>query len=593
MLEVRLVVGDVPVPSSAVLERLVAKPVPGHPTSPQLVGSLPDGATWPAETDLLRSWVRRRRVRRTATVLLVVVGVLNIVSALLPRISHRLTMVEDVVPTHVPRTAGVLAILCGVALIGLARPLRRGYRPAWLTALLVLGTLTAVMLLRDFRVEEAVVAAALALWLLSEHRHFRVTPPGRARWLVWGVSLALGAVVLAISLAVVFGRSERLTRDAIGLAAGVVVVAALLATRAGRTGENGADDRAATLDRARAVVHEYGGDTLDYFALRDDKDVLFSGRGIVAYTVLERTMLVSPDPIGPPDEHAEMWADAMDHADRHGWGVAVLAASAGWLPVYQAAGLQDLYVGDEAIVDCQRFTLQGKAMKSLRGAHNRLSKNGYRVDVVDPCTVDDGLKAALRALMTETRQGDAERGFSMTLGRLFDPADTGLLLAVCFDRDGKPKAFNQYVPAPAIGGFSLDVMRRTADRDAPNGLTDFVIVETIDWMRQRGMRGLGLNFATMRAVLAGEMGSGPWRSLERRTLHRFSDTMQIESLWRFNQKYDPTWRPRYVVTDSLLDRPRAGMAIARAESVFEVPVVGPLLKSHGPDPAAELETADK
>jgi lysylphosphatidylglycerol synthetase-like protein (DUF2156 family) len=186
--------------------------------------------------------------------------------------------------------------------------------------------------------------------------------------------------------------------------------------------------------------------------------------------------------------------------------------------------------------------------------------------------------------MTETRQGDGERGFSMALGRMFDPADTGLLLAVCVDADGAPKAFNQYVPAPAVDGYSLDVMRRTADPDAPNGLTDFVIIETIDWMRQRGMRGLGLNFATMRAVLAGELGTGPWRAVERKTLHHFSDTMQIESLWKFNQKYDPTWRPRYVVTDCLFDRPRAAAAIARAESVFELPVVGPLLK--GASPAA-------
>ena len=111
--------------------------------------------------------------------------------------------------------------------------------------------------------------------------------------------------------------------------------------------------------RARAVVGQYGGDTLDYFALRDDKDILFTGEGIVAYTVLDRIMLVSPDPIGPPEERAEMWADAMDHADRNGWGITVLAANAGWLPTYHDAGMHDLYIGDEAIVDCQTFSLQG------------------------------------------------------------------------------------------------------------------------------------------------------------------------------------------------------------------------------------------
>ena len=357
-----------------------------------------------------------------------------------------------------------------------------------------------------------------------------------------------------------------------------MVLLAFVTTRASRGTRISPADRAASLERARAVVHQYGGDTLDYFALRDDKEILFTGAGIVAYTVLDRIMLVSPDPIGPPEERAEAWADAMDHADTNGWGISVLAANATWLPTYHDAGMHDLYIGDEAIVDCQVFTLQGKSMKSLRGAHNRMVKGGYRVEVMDPLTVAPALKDQLLALMTETRQGDAERGFSMTLGRMFDPADTGLLLAVCFDATGTPKAFNQYVPASAVGGYSLDVMRRTADPDAPNGLTDFVIIETIAWMRDRGMRGLGLNFATMRAVLAGEDGNGPWRTVERKTLHHFSDTMQIESLWKFNEKYDPRWRPRYVVTDSILNRPRAGLAIARAESVFELPVVGSLRK---------------
>ena len=41
------------------------------------------------------------------------------------------------------------------------------------------------------------------------------------------------------------------------------------------------------------------------------------------------------------------------------------------------------------------------------------------------------LRDALLEVMTKSRRGDVERGFSMTLGRVFDPADSGLLLAVC------------------------------------------------------------------------------------------------------------------------------------------------------------------
>jgi lysyl-tRNA synthetase class 2 len=260
----------------------------------------------------------------------------------------------------------------------------------------------------------------------------------------------------------------------------------------------------------------------------------------------------------------------------------VLGASASWLPVYRAAGLTPVYMGDEAIVDCQTFSLSGKSMKSLRGAYNRVSKAGYRVTVMQALEAGPELRQQLADLATETRQGEAERGFSMTLSRMFDERDTGLLLAVCLDPDGRPVAFNQYVPASHINGYSLDLMRRTSDPDAPNGLTDFVILETINWMAAQGLNGLGLNFAVMRAVVAGEAGSGPWRSAERSVFHKFSDSMQIESLWNFNKKYDPQWQPRYSVTDDRAHLARAGLAIARAESVTELPVVGRFMTPKAP-----------
>lgn len=103
-----------------------------------------------------------------------------------------------------------------------------------------------------------------------------------------------------------------------------------------------------------------------------------------------------------------------------------------------------------------RRLLERKAMKSLRGAYNRISKSGYHVAVMSALDVDAELRKQLEDLATETRQGETERGFWMTLSRMFDERDTGLLLAVCMDPEGRPAAFNQYVPASHINGCSLD-----------------------------------------------------------------------------------------------------------------------------------------
>ena len=185
-----------------------------------------------------------------------------------------------------------------------------------------------------------------------------------------------------------------------------------------------------------------------------------------------------------------------------------------------------------------------------------------------------------------SRRGDVERGFSMTLGRIFNPDDRGLLLAVCRDGEGTPVAFCQYVPAPGINGYSLDLMRRD-NHEHPNGLLDFVLVETVLFMAANGYRKLGLNFATMRAVLAGETGAGIATRVERWAVKRMSGSMQIESLWKFNAKFDPEWQPRYAVYDAVGNVVPIAFAIARAESWWELPLLGRFLMPPAPSERSE------
>jgi lysylphosphatidylglycerol synthetase-like protein (DUF2156 family)/UDP-2,3-diacylglucosamine pyrophosphatase LpxH len=580
VLSVSLSLAERPIGRPALLERLVLAPERARPETLQVVGRLPDGGTWPISERALMPWVRRRRIRRVAAFGLLTAGLLNIVFAFLWPV-HSTRPVDHWLPFGIHPVSGVTAVIGGLALAGVARGVRLGYRRAWLAALVLLLASTVYRLVQGVGLEGSGIACLFGLWLLFEHRHFRVSPSGFRQVLGWAVMTGLVVVGLAAGLGTAY-LSGRETRVVVLAAAAITAILVLATGLPGREHRRTGEARARAFERARAIFDRYGGDTLDYFALRDDKSWLFSGNTLIAYSVINRVMLVSPDPIGPVDERLDAWSDAMDLADTNGWYITVLGASAPWLPIYRAAGLTEVYMGDEAIVDCQTFSLQGKSMKSLRGARNRMSKSGYRVVVMDALEASAELRTQLEDLATETRQGEAERGFSMTLSRMFDERDTGLLLAICLDPEGKPVAFNQYVPASHVNGYSLDLMRRTSDPDAPNGLTDFVILETISWMAERGLNGLGLNFAVMRAVVAGEAGAGRWRSAEKSLFHHFSDSMQIESLWNFNKKYDPQWRPRYSVADDRAHLPRAGLAIARAESVSELPVVGKFMKPKTP-----------
>jgi len=606
-LHVRLLHARVDLPNATLLERLMARrdrerAADGHPT---VVASFPQGESWPPPNDPAPGV---RRIRRWGATLLALAALLNLISAFSPPQKERLRELLKFVPLAVPQTANGLVALSGLALLFLAQGVRRGNRLAWLVALLFLEGSALLHVVKGVDLEEAAVALIAATYLLVNRHAFRaqVDRPSIRRGLLTLVVGGASAILLSVMVVEFVSARRPEGRLPIGHAfgavgerlAGVTVIAlpdrlddflspALFAVGIGlmigviwlalrpvvlrhRHSDSG-------MEKAREIVAEHGRGTLDYFALRSDKQFFFCGESMVAYGVYSSVCLASPDPIGPASERDQVWAAFRSFVDSQGWTLAVMGAGEDWLPIYRESGMYDLYVGDEAVVDVNRFSLEGGRNKGLRQAVNRIAKYGYTISFHNPASIDAGLQDALQAVMTKSRRGDVERGFSMTLGRIFDPADSDLLLAVASGADGQPVAFCQFVPAPGINGYSLDLMRRD-DGEHPNGLLDFVVVETIRELQRRGLRGLGLNFATMRAVLAGESGDRLAQRVERWLLKRMSDSMQIESLWRFNAKFDPDWQPRYAVYDSPEHMLPAAIAVARAESFWELPIIGRFLK---------------
>ncbi|MDA8034506.1 MAG: phosphatidylglycerol lysyltransferase domain-containing protein [Actinomycetota bacterium] len=562
---------------------------------------------------------RRRRGRAAAVVL--IAGVVNLLSAAGPPLHRRLHLhvLVAVVPLVVSETASTLVALAGIALLGLARGIRRGQRAAWAIACILLATTAILHLVERVHVLSTLIALSV-LWLLVATRDaFRtgVDRPSRRAGLLALCVGALSATVAATvavevtmrvdrdgpapplartaaafaerlvglqSTALPHGVSPAIGRALMGVGITLLVLAVGLAFRPVVDRRRAAS--APSRQRARGVVARYGAGTLDYFALRHDKQHFFHGDTLVTYAVHHGVCLVSPDPIGPESGRLEAWAAFRAFADDRGWKVAALGTGEGWLATYAGAGMRHCYLGDEAIVAVQEFQLGGGRHKSLRQAVNRIARHGYTATFHDPSTLDAALVTQLETLAAEGRRGSVERGFSMTLGRLCDPDDDGLLLAVARDRAGAPVAFCQFVPAPGIGGYSLDLMRRGGG-EHPNGLVDFLVVATIEHLRTRDMTGLALNFAAMRALVAGDGGRLPVRAL-RTVLVRLSRSMQIESLWRFTAKYDPVWAPRHLVFDRLGDLPAIGLAVARAESFVELPLLGRLVAWQ---PAARLAAA--
>jgi len=614
--QVRLYAGETRRARERLLEKIVAhtyvQPAPSGATS--TVGSWPTGNPFPVTVERLKEQRRQRTVRRWASGLVFLEGLINVIVTATPPLRSRLHEVQTMFPLGVAQSAAAFTAVAGIAMIMMARGIRRGQRRAWFVACVVLAVTVFAHVLRGGTVLASLIAGSILMLLVLERRYFQASTDrssARASIPRLGLIALVSVIAATIGVEVSSGRHhlpafgvvfmaciERFVGvnnialpdtaadfiDPSLLAVGVTLFVSSLYLltrpvvdrRLSMTGR-GAERRLAEL-RAREIVRRHGRGTLDYFALRDDKQFFFFRDSLIAYAVYGGVALVSPDPIGPEAERSEAFSTFRAYAEGRGWTIGVIGASEDWLPIYGAAGLHHLYIGDEAIVDCPTFSLAGGKMKGLRQATTRLARHGYTVEFLDPANIDPSRVTDILELISMLRRGEAERGFSMMLGRLFNPKDKGLLLTIVHGPDGKPVAVCQFVASPAINGYSLDLMRRDPG-EHPNGLIDFALCSTIEHLRDIGARGLSLNFAAFRSVLDGERGEGTFTRVERWALKRLSGIFPIESLWTFNAKYDPTWLPRYLVYPAAESFVPVAAAVLRAESLTELPVLGRFLVS--------------
>jgi lysyl-tRNA synthetase class 2 len=214
-------------------------------------------------------------------------------------------------------------------------------------------------------------------------------------------------------------------------------------------------------DRRMRELLERFPDSLGYFNLRTDKSVVWSksGKAALAYRVVSGVMLASGDPVGDP----EAWPGAIKaflcEAERYAWTPAVLGCSEHGGRVWvRETGFTALELGDEAVVDAEGFSLEGRAMRNVRQMVGRVRRSGYTTEVVRVRDAPAAMRAQALADAAAWRGTETERGFSMALGRVMDEADPDAVV-VAASREGRIRGFLQFVPW-GRDGLSLDVMCR-------------------------------------------------------------------------------------------------------------------------------------
>ncbi|WP_103064376.1 bifunctional lysylphosphatidylglycerol synthetase/lysine--tRNA ligase LysX [Actinomyces qiguomingii] len=490
--------------------------------------------------------------------------------------------------------------LTGVVILLLAAGTDKRKRSAWtaLTVMTVLVTVLHVLVLiaalqeadladmRSVLTVNVVTLLVFLILLLMHRRCYTVrSQPGNSRR-AFGAFLLMAVCVTLVAIAVKFAvsgvglrqMSELFIADAspqwlvsllgFGWTVSFLIAFGMLL----RSQKEIAQMTTQEEGRVRTLLAQHPTDSLGYFATRRDKSVLLVDDSAVVYRVAKGVALASGDPLGDPATWPTAARAFVRRAAEFGWTPAVIGASEAGARAYADAGLRALHIGDEAVLDFARARIG--EMSEVRRPVRRLKEMGYGVRVRRHGSIPAQELESLASLAQQWLGGEAERGFSMALGRLGDPSDSECVMVEALfppgDERGEVAALLSFAPWGS-DGLSLDVMRRHPRAD--NGVTEFMVAALMTDGVDLGLTRASLNFAVFRsAFVEGErIGAGPIRRLWRRLLLLASRWWQLESLYRSNSKYDPDWFPRMICYPDGGDLARVAFTMGIAEGFVSPP----------------------
>ncbi|WP_409259061.1 bifunctional lysylphosphatidylglycerol flippase/synthetase MprF [Pseudomonas saponiphila] len=498
-------------------------------------------------------------------VLVFLSGVVLLFSGATPEIDTRLQHIGFLIPHRLVDASHFGASLIGVLCLLLAQGLRRRLSAAWMltTILLLVGAL--LSLLKGFDWEEAclmtLTASLLAVFRRSFYRPSRLTElPFSPLYLVASVCV-LGASIWLLLFAyqdvpyshqlwwqfTLDADAPRGLRSLLGAAVLLLVVSLTWLLRT-----------------ARPVIHLPTRDELDKaaqilmassqpdggLALTGDKALLFhpNDDAFLMYARRGRSLVALYDPIGPPQQRAEMIWQFRDLCDVHHARPVFYQVRAESLPYYMDIGLTAIKLGEEARVDLKRFDLEakGKEMKDLRYTWNRGTRDGLSLEIHEPGLAPmDELKVISDAWLTG--KNVREKGFS--LGRFSDDYLKHFRIAI-IRFEGRPVAFANLLETYSHDLASLDLMR--SHPDAPKLTMEFMMVGLIQHYKNHGYARFSLGMVPL-SGLQPRRGAPLTQRLGSMVFRRGEQLYNFQGLRRFKDKFQPDWEPRYMAVPAGLD----------------------------------------
>ncbi|MFN8413667.1 MAG: phosphatidylglycerol lysyltransferase domain-containing protein [Anaerolineales bacterium] len=526
-------------------------------------------------------------------ILTAAMGGINVLSAVTPSLNDRLKILETFLPFGVSTGGHLTSALAGFALFILSVSLWRRKQLGWVLTLVVLVISIVVHLIKGLDYEEAILASFLLGLLIYTRPQFhalsdrpsvrqgiQVALASLAFTLVYGL---IGFYLLDKHYSVKFGIWEALRQTVLmfvefyspslqpitgfgryfadsiyAVGAITMAYALIMILRPVLASRIATDDQRA---HAWEIIRAYGRTSQARVALFDDKLFFFTeGGSVLSYVVENRVALVLGDPIGPASDIDLAIDSFKKFCALNDWVPVFYQVMLTYLGSYKTAKFDAITIGQEAIVDLEKFTLEGSENKTLRNSFNKMVKLGYQYDVLQP-PYSARMLRELNSISEEwlTSRGMAEMRFS--LGWFDETYLNTCPILLVRDKEGFIEAFANLMTEFQANEIAVDLMRYRSVTES--GLMDFLFVSLFQWAKEQGFSTFNLGLSAFSGV--GEDTDDPVaeRALNYiyRNVNRFYNFRGLHS---FKEKFHPVWSPRYLIYPNPANLPAVSAAIFNA-----------------------------
>jgi phosphatidylglycerol lysyltransferase len=506
-------------------------------------------------------------------------GMILLFSGALPAVRGRMVLLRDFLPLPAVEASHFLGSLVGAALLILARGLQRRLDAAYHITLVLLSAGVALSLLKGLAYEEAVILTVMLITLIPCRSYFyRRASLISDRFTPGWIALALIVVLASVWLAYFSRRHYVLyTNDlwwqfafekdaprSLRASAGAVILVLLFALA-----------RLLVPSRPKAIAPDAAGTaaigslvaasprTYAWLALVPDKQFILGDKkeAFIMYAMEGRSWVAMGDPVGSQNRGRDLAWRFVELCAQYDGLPAFYQVEAQHLDLYADLGMAPLKLGEEAYVHLPSFSLDGGQRSNLRHAHNKVARIEPTFRIIPPVgvpAIEQDLRRVSDAWLAE--KNTREKGFS--LGYFTMDYLSRCPMAVV-ESGGRIVAFTNLWLGAEKEELSADLMRYQPN--CPDGIMDYLFIETMLWGKNEGYRWFNLGMAPLSGLE--DHASAPLWSKAGMLIFRYGEHFyNFQGVRLYKEKFNPQWRPKYLACRGGLALPRAISSIATLTS---------------------------